>query len=305
MHLFLRKIILALLVFVFFNTYSQSVAVYDITFTSVWNTNDHGILPSGAHWSKLIGANHANENEFWQINMQASIGIKDVAERGNNIALQEEIETSINTNNAEQLLLMSSVNMATGSVTFNDVEISKNYSLLTLVSMIAPSPDWFIGINSFNLRENNEWLNNATIDLFVYDAGTDSGIDYSSDNMKTTPQENISSLINIAPFGQEKIGYFTITLKSVLANDAFSLNNEMKIYPNPSKNNVTFSNLQENSISKIEIFNLTGKLLKEMPIQNQEKITTNLSSFESGIYLIKTISVSDENNKITKLVVNN
>ncbi len=303
MYLFLRKIILTLLVFAFFNIYSQSVAVYDITFTSVWNTNDHGTLPSGAHWSSLVGANHANENEFWQLNTQASNAIKNVAELGNNAALQQEIETSINANNTEQLFLMSSVNTATGAVTISDVEINENYPLLTLVSMIAPSPDWFIGINSFNLRENNDWLNNATIDLFAYDAGTDSGTNYSSSNMETIPQENITSLLNIAPFGQERIAFFTITLKSVLANDSFSLNNEIKIYPNPSKNNVTFSYLQENLTTKIEIFSLTGKLLKELPIQNQEKITTDLSNFESGIYLIKTTSISGENNKITKLIL--
>ena len=58
--------------------------------------------------------------------------------------------------------------------------------------MLAPSPDWFIGIDSLNLLENGKWLNSKTINLKVYDAGSDSGLNFTSADSSTSPKENIT-----------------------------------------------------------------------------------------------------------------
>lgn len=43
----------------------------------------------------------------------------------------------------------------------------------------GPSPDWVVGVDSLNLcLKNCTWIENQIIDLFPYDAGTDSGISY-------------------------------------------------------------------------------------------------------------------------------
>jgi hypothetical protein len=60
--------------------------------------------------------------------------------------------------------------------------------------MIAPSPDWFVGVSNFDLCENGEWITNRSIDLYPYDAGTDSGVNYTSPNQDTNPKENITIL---------------------------------------------------------------------------------------------------------------
>lgn len=36
---------------------------------------------------------------------------------------------------------------------------------VSLVSRIIPSPDWFIGIDSFNLCVNGNWLDSITIEV--------------------------------------------------------------------------------------------------------------------------------------------
>ena len=60
--------------------------------------------------------------------------------------------------------------------------------------MIAPSPDWFVGVDSISLIENNNWVEEKTISLTLFDAGTDSGESYSSQNENTNPTELISKL---------------------------------------------------------------------------------------------------------------
>lgn len=54
----------------------------------------------------------------------------------------------------------------------------KIISLIFLL-YIGPSPDWVVGVNGLNLcLKNCTWIENLTVDLYPYDAGTDSGITY-------------------------------------------------------------------------------------------------------------------------------
>lgn len=62
-----------------------------------------------------------------------------------------------------------------------------------MVKMI-PSPDWFVGVDSLNLCEGNQWKQEVTVDLHPYDAGTDSGFTFSSPNFPTSPPENITKV---------------------------------------------------------------------------------------------------------------
>lgn len=63
---------------------------------------------------------------------------------------------------------------------------------LSLMVKMIPSPDWFVGVDSLNLCEGNQWKQEVTIDLQPYDAGTDSGFTFSSPNFPTSPLENIT-----------------------------------------------------------------------------------------------------------------
>jgi hypothetical protein len=60
--------------------------------------------------------------------------------------------------------------------------------------MIAPSPDWFVGVYGLNLIRNGDWVNEMTVDLYPYDAGTDSGVDYVSPNLNSMPAEPIARI---------------------------------------------------------------------------------------------------------------
>lgn len=60
--------------------------------------------------------------------------------------------------------------------------------------MIAPSPDWFIGLSGLNLFANKKWMTDTTVQLFVYDAGTEDGYVFGYNNLPTNPQQPIHLL---------------------------------------------------------------------------------------------------------------
>ena len=66
-----------------------------------------------------------------------------------------------------------------GSATI-ELEIDREQPLVTLVSMIAPSPNWFVGVHGQSLIEGGNWTTEKVIVLFPYDAGTDDGATYES-----------------------------------------------------------------------------------------------------------------------------
>ena len=56
----------------------------------------------------------------------------------------------------------------------------KNH-LVSLVSMLGPSPDWIVGISALELcMANCTWLEKKEIPLYPWDAGVDDGISYES-----------------------------------------------------------------------------------------------------------------------------
>jgi hypothetical protein len=66
------------------------------------------------------------------------------------------------------------------------------HHLLSLVSKIYPSPDWFVGVSDLELcLENGQWIESKEINLYPYDAGSDSGATYTSPDQPTLPREAI------------------------------------------------------------------------------------------------------------------
>lgn len=65
---------------------------------------------------------------------------------------------------------------------------------MSFMVRIVPSPDWFVGVDSINLCDGDKWKESVTLELFPYDAGTDSGFTFSSPNFETIPQDRITQV---------------------------------------------------------------------------------------------------------------
>uniref|UniRef100_A0A3B3RW82 Spondin 2b, extracellular matrix protein n=1 Tax=Paramormyrops kingsleyae TaxID=1676925 RepID=A0A3B3RW82_9TELE len=70
---------------------------------------------------------------------------------------------------------------------------------LSFIIRIVPSPDWFVGVDSLNLCEGDQWKESISLDLHPYDAGTDSGFTFSSPNFETIPQEKVTQITSSFP----------------------------------------------------------------------------------------------------------
>lgn len=309
----LKSFILFATVLQISSAYSQSTARYDITFSSVWenetvdpiNGNSTTAIPGNAHWSNLVGATHNSNYSLVEMGTLASIGIKDVAERGDNDELMAEVMNEINTTgNADQWLQESfSPFAAISSATIDGIVVSSDFPLLSLVSMIAPSPDWMIAINSINLREGGTWNNEIIIPLFPYDAGTDSGSNYTSSNQATIPAEPISVVINQSPFNAKPIGTITITLDQVLniANEELL---KVTLSPNPSNGLIKISTSGANILKEASVFDVLGKQVVVLKNTNLESnLNMDLTKFNKGIYLVR-LELKDGSMTTKRVVLN-
>jgi hypothetical protein len=135
---------------------------------------------------------HNSNAWLWKPGILASPGTESMAENGNAIPMLAEIDSMVIRGNAGALIV-SLAPALTGSqpVSFYT---NSNYPYLSVISMIAPTPDWFVGLSNFNLYNNNSWITDTTINLFVYDAGTEDGDVFSYSNPATSPQQNVQIL---------------------------------------------------------------------------------------------------------------
>lgn len=178
-----------------------SPVTYQVTFQGTWTTAaTPGGLPGGAHFSPLIGTAHSDRVTFWEVGGMASPGVEDVAELGQTSAFRSEINASDHVGAIIQTGLGGG---GTPEVSV-EFETTKAHPLVTLLSMIAPSPDWFVGVSGLSLVDaRGRWLSRLEVDLFPYDAGTENGNGFSLSNPATVPQGTIASIRGMAPFTDE------------------------------------------------------------------------------------------------------
>ena len=189
-------------------------ATYAVTFTGAWTAEaTPGGLPDGAHFSPLIGGVHNAAVAFLEAGGQATPGIESMAERGRTATLTEEIQAA--GANALSVLRKDSGPGATASDTFDAVTVTADHPRITLLSMIAPSPDWFVGVFALSLLdEEGNWIEALTVDLHPWDAGTEEGDDFSFDNAATVPHGTITSLQGTSRFSDAPMATMTFTLQS-------------------------------------------------------------------------------------------
>ena len=190
--------------------FPSETARFSVRFNAQWSRSLHPTdFPGNPHFSGLIGATHNSEVSLWTPGGMATPGIRNMAETGGKSPLDSEIRAIQETGSVENLLSGGGIGRSPGNVTL-EFEISQSHSLVSLVSMIAPSPDWFIGVHDLDLLVNGDWADELIVNLEPYDAGTDSGPSYTSSNQATSPQAAISRVSDepldlergLAPLGQ-------------------------------------------------------------------------------------------------------
>ena len=169
-------------------------ATYTLIFDSTWSAETHpDDFPDASHYSELIGATHNGDVSFWSPGKTASSGIKDVAELGVNWKFIKAVNWAIKIGEAKALVHGPDIKHSPGRAQVG-FQVDGKHSLITILSMIAPSPDWFVGVSGLDMCENGTWVPNKTIGLKAYDAGTDDGANYTAGDQTSEPKMPISLL---------------------------------------------------------------------------------------------------------------
>lgn len=278
-------------------------ANYTITFEGTWSNVTHPSpnFPFSAHWSNLVGAMHTSNITFVGAGLFASTGIENVAESGINDEFNQEVQNAITAGNANLYIEQPFDAFSPTSSASKDITANKDFPLLSLASMIAPSPDWMIQVNSLSLIDTNgDWIPSIVLDLYPYDAGTEDGDLYSFDNPETVPQQPITSLQNIAPFSNAKVGTLTVSLVSLSVDD-FTTKTPIYISTDLSSKSIQIYNSNRENIQSIEVYDTFGNSIKRYSnLTNKANYKLSFPTINNGLYFVK---LQSENGIITKRVL--
>ena len=199
----------------------HSTAEYTITFKGLWtNTVTPGGLPGTARFSAMIGAVHNDRVTFLQAGGMASAGVESMAEAGGTATLRNEINGNAN---ALRVLERSGNIGATATVTL-DATLDTDHPRITLLTRVAPSPDWFAGVSGVSLLDGSgNWVASRTVDLYAWDAGTEEGTEFAGSNAATVPQGAIASLRGRGRFTNARIATLTFTRETVSVRPEISI----------------------------------------------------------------------------------
>ncbi|MCY4040717.1 MAG: spondin domain-containing protein, partial [Gammaproteobacteria bacterium] len=122
--------------------YAQDSVTYKMTFQGLWTADDitDTSLPSNAHFTQVIGAKHNSSTRIWRSGGTASAGVELVAEFGSTGTLRSEISANANT---DGIITAGTSNIGTTQTVSTTFTIRTSHPLVSVLSMIAPTPDWF------------------------------------------------------------------------------------------------------------------------------------------------------------------
>ncbi|XP_055372790.1 serine/threonine-protein kinase phg2-like [Condylostylus longicornis] len=218
--------------------------------------------------------------------------------------------------------------------------VDGNHSLVSLMTRIVPSPDWFIGVDSLQLCVGGSWLDTVTVEMDPLDAGTDNGFTFTAPNWPTEPQGviyRITSRYPAHPAGSffypkskrlPPIATFQfIKLKEYELSEVFNFEEDERKYElvktrthlEVEHNHVEMNNELSASIEKerqsevtvIPIANtekerVRAKLLEKMnPSLNNSIFDYQTYSSQSSISSSPNIIAKDDKNALIKNIVKN
>jgi len=129
-------------------------AEYQVVVKSTWTPRNQPLeYPSGAHFSGLIGASHNANYEIFELGSRPTRGLERLSEEGKHSPLNDEIRAAIKAGSALEMFETGGLKNFRDSLVAT-VHVDAKHPMVSVVNMIAPSPDWFTGASSVNLASD-------------------------------------------------------------------------------------------------------------------------------------------------------
>lgn len=160
----------------------EITATYRLTFTSNFTAETHpNDFPGNPTFGPILGVAHTVNNDLFTVGQVASEEFADYMATSNLTNLVQSISPTDADDSADVFAVSIAQGGEIGGVasTSVDVTITPTSGNISFLARINPSPDWFVGVDSFFLLgDDGVLIEDTTIDLFPIDAGIQGGQTY-------------------------------------------------------------------------------------------------------------------------------
>ncbi|XP_052740986.1 spondin-2-like [Bicyclus anynana] len=133
-----------------------------------------------AQWSRIYGVSHSRSYVLFRLGRRVPAPVRQFAESGRSDALGSGPGTL-------DVFGAPAISQGAGR-TEAEFFVDGNHSRVSVMARMIPSPDWFIGVDGFDLCVDGNWIDSITIEVDPLDAGTDNGFTFTAPNWPTAPQ---------------------------------------------------------------------------------------------------------------------
>ena len=163
-------------------------ARYRVTFERTWSSETHPEdFPLLAHFSPVIGVTHGKDYELFAAGGAATPGIEKLCEEGKHQPLDGEVRSAIQAGRVGSLIETGEPLRSVPGSAVTEFTIDAGHPRVSIAAMIAPSPDWCAVAPDVELLENGHFVQEKTVALHAWDAGTDSATSYRALDADTQP----------------------------------------------------------------------------------------------------------------------
>lgn len=284
---------------------AQTNATYTARLDATWSAATHpDDFPPGPHFSPLVAVTHDGTVALWRLGETASPGIERMAETGATSTLTAEAAALGSSVNEVVVGPLIGVSPGTASLTITATEAMPT---LSLVTMIAPSPDWFVGVSGLPLRDASGWLASVVVDLYVVDAGTDSGTTYTAPNLDTQPRQPIAQITGypFAPGGSPRsVGTLTLTRTGVATGETPEDAVIALSGPSPARAHAEWTiSSPPTSALQVDLYSVTGRRVARLYDGPTTGVTrVRVPDLATGSYVLRATSGRDAAARVLTIV---
>lgn len=172
---------------------------YEVTITNTWTDENHpNDFPANAQLSPTIGVSHSSDFGMWSSGFMATPGVKSIAETGSTADMETQISAGsryvLSWDKLSGGFAPADKSVAETLPETLTLDVSEQYSRVSALHMLAASPDWFTGVSGVELCVDGKWADSLMVYSQPYDAGTDCGVSYASDNCVEPTQDTVHSI---------------------------------------------------------------------------------------------------------------
>jgi len=163
------------------------------------------------------------------------------------------------------------------------MELTPNNEII----LVGGTTSFGFGDENIYVVKTNECGESFCNEQIVTIAGAPASVSGTNFNVLSTSGGSLvttNSTVNTISFTE----YVLCDSNLVSVNDFSDKNESLNIYPNPASNYLNVENNQNLVVQKIEIFNITGKIIEVKTVEKTEKnLQIDISDLDNGVYFLK------------------